>query len=122
MQKKLPSLSTTLEDPCITTISQATTKKGITSHILQFNLTAAAAPLRMLHARLHPLLRFYIDACSELEQTDERLEVLLAVQIEAGAPTAVLGMLTFFKCAPSWSWLLTRQAGFMYIDKAWWSL
>jgi hypothetical protein len=59
----------------------------------------ASEDMRTLHARMHPLLFFYIDAASELQQEDANMHLLLLVKYVQDAPKAVLGMLSFFECA-----------------------
>ena len=96
----MASLEDTLADDSLHEVHTGATKSGSTVRVLQFNIGKAGAALKQLHARIHPLMRFYIDGASELQQDDERMEVMLAVQMTEGQPTAVLGVLTFFKCAP----------------------
>lgn len=99
MQTTVEPLASILEDPALSTVFSATTKSGIPLSILRFNVTAAGPQLKRLHARMHPLVRFYIDGASELDQTDARLEALLAVLMVDGIPVAVPGLLTYFRCA-----------------------
>jgi hypothetical protein len=87
-----------LADPCLKELKTGATKDGIAVSILGGNLTKAGAALRKLHSRMHPLMRFYIDGASELEQDDERMGILIAAKMEGTLPIAVLGFLTFFKC------------------------
>jgi hypothetical protein len=100
LQASIASLEDTLQDPALTEVHAGTLTSGAAVRVLKFNVVAASDALRRLHARLHPLMRFYIDGASELEQDDERMEALLAVQLEGGKVGAVVGMLTYFKCAP----------------------
>eukprot|EP00892_Ulva_mutabilis_P001860 jgi/Ulvmu1/11675/UM008_0084.1 len=61
-------------------------------------IVGAPEPLRQLHARMHPLLLFHVDAASPLQQDDPNMELLLAVrQTSDDAPVEVIGFLTFFK-------------------------
>ena len=54
----------------------------------------------MLHARIHPLLLFYIDGSSGLQQDDANMHLLLLVKYVEDKPVGVLGMLTYFEYAP----------------------
>jgi hypothetical protein len=66
--------------------------------IYECNVSEASPELKELHARLHPLLLFYVDAASPLQQSDETMELLLLVRRVSGVPVAVLGFLTYFRC------------------------
>jgi hypothetical protein len=76
-------------------------EKGVDCRILHSIPATASEPLRTLHARMHPLLLFYIDGCSGLQQEDANMHLLLLVKYVEEKPVAVLGMLTFFECASS---------------------
>jgi hypothetical protein len=76
-------------------------EKGANCRILHSIPATACEALRTLHARIHPLLLFYIDGCSGLQQEDANMHLLLLVKYVEEKPVAVLGMLTFFECASS---------------------
>ena len=99
MQQSTAPLCEVLADPCLEKVHAGTCKGGATVHVLRGNIVAAGPALRALHARMHPLVRFYIDGASALEQDDPRMDLLLAVKMEGSAPVAVLGLLTFYTCA-----------------------
>ncbi len=42
-----------------------------------------------VHARMQPLLLFFVDAASEIDQEDEDWDLFLAVQQQAGHPQIV---------------------------------
>jgi hypothetical protein len=98
MQAKVASLSDVLADSCLKQVNKGATKAGASIVIFRYNVGNADSELLRLHARIHPLMRFYIDGASELDLSDARMDVLLAVQMDGTTPVAVLGILTFFKC------------------------
>lgn len=97
-QKDAAPLAEALADPCLHKVHAGTCKDGAAVHVLRGNVVAAGAALKALHTRMHPLVRFYIDGASELEQDDPRMDLLLAVRMEGDAPVAVMGLLTFYTC------------------------
>ena len=74
--------------------------KDIDCRILHSVPATAEGALRMLHARIHPLLLFYIDGSSGLQQDDANMHLLLLVKYVEDKPVGVLGMLTYFEYAP----------------------
>lgn len=75
-------------------------EKAVHCRVLHSIPATASEALRTLHARIHPLLMFYIDACSGLQQDDANMNLLLLVKYSEDKPVAVLGMLTYFVYAP----------------------
>lgn len=73
-------------------------EKGVDCRIVHSIPATASEALRTLHARIHPLLLFYIDGSSGLQQEDANMNLLLLVKYAEGKPVGVLGMLTFFEC------------------------
>lgn len=94
-----PQYSTTVTPRPLTAGSAAAPPFEV--RVVHSAIAGAPEPLRRLHARLHPLLLFHVDAASPLQQDDPNMQLLLAVRDgPGGAPAAVLGFLTFFKCGP----------------------
>lgn len=68
--------------------------------IMHTPIVGAPEPVRQLHARMHPLLLFHVDAASPLQQDDPNMQLLLAVRSSsAHGPVEIVGFLTYFKCA-----------------------
>ena len=101
MQGMGPSLEDALHD-CEVVHQFSPSKgaeKGADCRILHSVPATATEALRKLHARIHPLLLFYIDGSSGLQQEDANMHLLLLVKYVEGKPQGVLGMLTYFECA-----------------------
>lgn len=69
--------------------------------VLHANLANASATLRRIHARLQPLLLFFIDAASLIDQDDPNWDILLAVEKSSsenagGMPPRILGFATLY--------------------------
>jgi histone acetyltransferase 1 len=84
------------------TAAETTSSDGVhQTQILHSNLANGTATLRLLHARLQPLLLFFIDAASMIDQEDPNWDILIAVEIPASeninmAPR-ILGFATLYK-------------------------
>ena len=78
-------------------VASAPTEEGSTLRVLHCNLATAPAAARQLHARLHPLLLFFVDAASAIDADDPNWELLLAVETSAdGAGVEVVGFATLY--------------------------
>lgn len=65
----------------VVTAAETTSRDGThQTQILHSNLSNGTATLRLLHARLQPLLLFFIDAASMIDQEDPNWDVLIAVE------------------------------------------
>ena len=74
----------------------AETTQGTTINILHSNLATAAEPIRQLHARIQPLLLFFVDAASAIDSTDPAWDLLLAVESFPDGTCQVLGFATLY--------------------------
>jgi len=74
----------------------AETTQGTKINILYSNLAAAAEPIRRLHARIQPLLLFFVDAASAIDSTDPAWDLLLAVESFSDGRCQVLGFATLY--------------------------
>lgn len=72
------------------------TDTGTTIKILHSNLATAAEHIRQLHARLQPLLLFFVDAASAIDSTDPAWDLLLAVESFPDGTCQVLGFATLY--------------------------
>ena len=60
------------------------------------NLSQASETVKKLHARIEPLLLFFIDAASAIDATDSSWEILLVVQRGQDDVVQVVGMSTIY--------------------------
>lgn len=60
-------------------------------------ISTATGTLKHLHACLQPLLVFFIDAASAIEQEDPKWELLLCVERSSGGEIEVVGFATCYK-------------------------
>ncbi len=59
-------------------------------------MATAAEPIRQLHARIQPLLLFFVDAASTIDSTDPAWDLLLAVESSPDGTCQVLGFATLY--------------------------
>lgn len=74
----------------------ADTTQGTTINILHSNLATSAEPIRQIHARIQPLLLFFVDAASAIDSTDPAWDLLLAVESSPDGTCQVLGFATLY--------------------------
>ena len=80
-----------------TPITSAETTENTTIQILHSNLATASDTIRSLHARLQPLLLFYVDAASLIDSSDPAWDLLLAVETSSDDDSCrVLGFSTLY--------------------------
>lgn len=86
-------------------------KDGATLEVYHTNLATASEAAKAVHKGMQPLLIFYIDAASLVDQTDEKWELLLGVLRQEGQEPAVVGMCTAYRfyCYPDCSRLRLSQ-------------
>lgn len=78
-------------------VATSTTQEGTQLHIVRSNLSQASETVRLLHARLQPLLLFFVDAASAIDPDDRNWDLLLVVETAGGdvAPK-ILGFATLY--------------------------
>lgn len=81
-------------------VASLTTPDGRAVGLYKYHLCKADAKIKALHARLEPLLQFFIDGAQVIDQDDPHWELLLAFSQEDNRPQ-VLGMCTLYKW---WAW------------------
>jgi GNAT superfamily N-acetyltransferase len=78
-------------------VAAAGGRDGGALRVLRSTLAAAGPALRGLHARLQPLLLFFVDAAQSIDQDDPRWELLLAVETAGpGGAAEVVGFATLY--------------------------
>ena len=74
----------------------AETTEDTTIQILHSNLATADENIRQLHARLQPLLLFFVDASSQIDSSDPGWDLLLAVETDKSGTCQILGFATLY--------------------------
>lgn len=74
----------------------AETTEDTTIQILQCNLATVDDHLRQLHARLQPLLLFFVDAATQIDSKDPGWDLLLAVETNKDGSCQILGFATLY--------------------------
>ncbi|KAK9866385.1 hypothetical protein WJX84_011581 [Apatococcus fuscideae] len=64
-------------------------KESLGTAIYHFNLSTAAQAIKDLHARIEPLLLFFVDAACAIDQEDADWDLMLAVRQHNGSPQVV---------------------------------
>jgi histone acetyltransferase 1 len=78
-------------------LASAETTDGTSFSVLHTNLATASDMVRTLHARLEPLLLFFVDAACAIDAADSNWEFLLAVETDANGAPEIVGFATVYR-------------------------